>query len=73
MPKMQPCCARAQARLTMNEANLRRLAHRAAKRADKGLSTVELEAAIALSKASIADDKAAIVDHEASHAGEVER
>lgn len=67
--KMQPCCARTRARLTMDEANLRRLAQRAARRVEKGLSVVELTDAMERAKASIAEDKQAIVDHDAEHAG----
>jgi hypothetical protein len=67
--KQSPCCARRAAKLVMDEANLRRLAQRAAKRSEKGLSIVDLTAQIDECKAIIALDKQAITDHEADHAG----
>lgn len=67
--KDRPCCARTRARLVMDEANLRRLAQRAARRAEKGLSVVELSVAIGRAKLDVERDKQAIVDHDASHAG----
>ena len=67
--KQSPCCARRTAKLVMDEANLRRLAQRAAKRAEQGLSITDLQVKIDEAKAIIALDKVAITDHEADHAG----
>lgn len=67
--KQTPCCARFSARLVMEKANLRRLAQRAAKRADRGLSIVDLQLKIEENKAAIKQVEDAIVDHEARHAG----
>lgn len=67
--KQSPCCARKQARLVMNEANLARLAQQASKRVEKGLDITELKAKIADAKVAIEQDKLQIVEHDAEHAG----
>jgi hypothetical protein len=66
--KARPCCARAQARVTMEEANLARVAKMAAKRASQGLSTARLEGRIDDAKHAIATAKQAVLDHEGDHA-----
>jgi uncharacterized protein (DUF1778 family) len=67
--KMTPCCARVSARVTMEEANLARLARRAAKREADGLSSKVLRETIAAAKISIAQAKQVVIDHDAEHAG----
>lgn len=67
--KQMPCCARRTAKLIMDEANLRRLAQRAAKRAEQGLSIVDMQRKIEEAKNVIALDKVSIAEHEADHAG----
>jgi hypothetical protein len=69
MVKMSPCCARVHARLTMDEANLGRLAKQAAIRVEKGLSIVKLTEAIERAKADVAAARVAIDEHDANHAG----
>lgn len=69
--KQLPCCARRQAKLTMDQANLARLARRAARAAQRG-ETEQLarwQAKIAENQNTIAADKQAIVEHDADHAG----
>lgn len=69
--KMPPCCARRQAKLTMDQANLARLARRAAKAQQLGETeqAARWQALIAQNQATILADKQAIVDHDADHAG----
>jgi hypothetical protein len=67
--KLPACCARPRARVTMEEANLARLAHKTAIRAGKGLSIVQLQQRIAECKVQLAQAKAAVDDHDANHAG----
>jgi uncharacterized protein (DUF1778 family) len=66
--KMTPCCARVAARVTMEEANLARLARRAAARDSAGLSTLVLREKIAIAKESVAQAKQVVIDHDADHA-----
>jgi hypothetical protein len=68
--KLPVCCSRVRAKLIMDEANLRTLAQKTAKRAEKGLSIVYLQSRIADVKATIEQSKQAIIDHDADHAGE---
>jgi len=67
--KQPVCCARRTAKLTMDQAALVRVAQRAAKRAQKGLEIETLKVKIEEIKATIEQDKVAIIDHEADHAG----
>ena len=67
MTKAKPCCARAQARITMEEANLARVAKMAARRASQGLSTKKLEGRIEDAKRAIATAKEAALNHEGDH------
>lgn len=67
--KQPVCCARRSAKLTMDQANLARLAQRAAKRAEKGLEIETLKVKMEESKAAILEDRQAIIDHDAEHAG----
>lgn len=67
--KQPVCCARRSAKLTMDQANLVRLAQRTAARAQKGLDIEDLKAKIEECKAVIEADKQAIIDHDADHAG----
>jgi hypothetical protein len=53
----------------MEEANLARLARRAAKREAAGLSTVVLRRKIDESKTAVAEAKQRVIDHDADHAG----
>lgn len=62
--KMSPCCARRQAKLHMDEGNLRRIARRAALAPE----SKHWHAKIATAKEHIAEAKRSIVDHEADHA-----
>jgi hypothetical protein len=68
--RQRPCCARASTRVTIEEANLARLAKMAAVRVEKGYSTLRVKQQIEDSKGVIAEAKRRLVDHEASHAGE---
>ena len=70
MPQIkQPvCCARRTAKLTMDKANLTRLAKKTATRSAKGLDISNFVAKIAECKAVIEADEQAIIDHEAEHA-----
>lgn len=67
--KQKPCCARVGARVVMEEASLRRLAAIAAKRQERGLSVVTISERIEVAKASIAQCRQIVIDHDASHAG----
>lgn len=69
MPKLPPCCARPKARLIMDEANLARLARMAADAQAKNRDASRFLAKIEEAKATIAEDKRTIADHDASHAG----
>lgn len=69
MIKQPLCCARRSAKLTMDQANLARLAQRTAKRAERGLEIETLKAKIQECRAIIEEDKQSIIDHEAEHAG----
>lgn len=66
--KQPVCCARLTARLTMDQANLTRLAKKTAARAAKNQDITRFVAKIEEAKVVIENDKAAIVDHEAEHA-----
>jgi wobble nucleotide-excising tRNase len=67
--KQPVCCARRTAKLTMDRANLGRLAQKAAAREQKNLDITALKAKIEECKAVVEADKQAIIDHEAEHAG----
>lgn len=67
--KQKPCCARVNARVTMERANLGRLAKTAAIRAEKGLDLTAINERIASARRSIAEAEAMVVDHDADHAG----
>lgn len=66
--KMPPCCARRTAKLTMDKANLARLAQKTAIAAEKNRDTTRLVLKIEECKAIIANDEQAVIDHEAEHA-----
>lgn len=72
MPKMLPCCARAQYKAQAQRAEIQRLAKTAARFDALGKSTTRTLAAIAREKEGLAVSEQAIIDHEASHAGEAE-
>lgn len=63
-----PCCARFVSRLRMDEADLAKVARRAARTPE----STRLHPEIARLKGMIATDKQNIIDHEASHAGEAQ-
>lgn len=67
--KLPTCCARVNARVVMEGANLARLARQASERAAKGLSTVALVQRIEDAKVAVQKAKDAVVEHEANHAG----
>lgn len=67
--KMPPCCARPRAKLTMDEANLARLAKLAASDQARGRDITRWVAKIEENKAVIVADKIAIDEHDANHAG----
>lgn len=69
--KQPPCCARRTAKLVMDEANLARLARMAADRSERGYDIESLKAKIEEAKVVIENDKIAITDHEAEHAGPI--
>lgn len=71
MAKMKPCCARLQAKLTMDQANLARLARRAAKAQQAGEveQAARWQAKIVLNQKAIEADKVTINNHDADHAG----
>jgi hypothetical protein len=69
--KQKPCCARIHGRIVGEEANVARLARIASRRAAQGLSTSSAQAAIENAKATVAETRARLVDHEAEHAGEL--
>lgn len=66
--KQPPCCARHSAKLTMDQANLSRLAQKANAAMARNRDITFLKAKIDECKAVIEADKAAIADHEADHA-----
>lgn len=66
MAKMQPCCARRAAKLTMDKSALARLARKASATPENP----RWPAQIAKAKAAVELAKAQIADHEAEHAGE---
>ncbi len=67
--KQATCCARRTAKLTMDQANLARLAKKTAARAQKNLDITRFVEKIEECKAVIEADKQAIIEHEADHAG----
>ena len=68
-PVKQPaCCARRSAKLTMDQANLTRLAQKTAAKDARNQDISALVIKIDECKAVIEADKQAIIDHEAEHA-----
>lgn len=65
--KQRPCCARAKARVGGEKANLARLARLAALRPEQKRYVDLIKAA----KESLEAQRQNLIDHEASHAGEV--
>lgn len=70
--KMRPCCARKAAKLTMDKGGLATLARKAASLEARNRDISTLKEKIEALKLVIVEDHAAIEEHEAEHAGEVD-
>lgn len=68
--KMPPCCARREAKLTMDKSLLARIAKRAGSAQARNHDISGYRDQILKTKEAILDDKQAIIDHEAEHAGD---
>jgi len=65
--KMSPCCARKAGQVTNTEANLRTIARKMSRTPE----SPRWAPLIAKARSEIAEAKQALVDHEATHAGDV--
>jgi hypothetical protein len=73
MAKNPPCCARYIGKLHHDQANLRKLAQKAALHHSRGRDVTRLRSLIEEAKVAIENDKQMIIEHEAEHAGEAGR